>query len=921
MTRSANVSVQNNFVQGLITEATTLNFPQNACTDAENVVFSRIGDVTRRLGFDFETNNSTNTGVNVQGDVIVSYLWKAPAGQGNLNIVVVQIGNTLYFYTQNPGTPLSSNLSVNTINLDTLSVYNWGTAAGPGWNSSNSVSNIWSTSAVAITSGGTATFTVQAGLPVQTGQTVVASGGATTANSMTGTVSSYNSTSGSLVLNVTGHTGSGTIGYWTFVATASSGATQGTECQFSSGNGYLFVAHEFCNPFYVTYDPVALTFTATSIPIRTRDFKGIPSDGTTSITQRPTSLSAAHRYNLANQGWSSPWLTTSSTSLTVAVGSKTWSLNNSNPLPIQLGDRLRIWSGTAPTGIPVSGYPTGGVPPSNQCLGTVTTYSFATTTWSLTLNIDVQTGSPNTNSWTIMAEPNHIDWWNWSFAQTTSATSQFPSNADNWTYYCLPPTGTGGGSGGINGLFDVNATIGQNIPPNTQANQGHFILDPFFEDRSTASGNTGLTINSTVAERPQAVAFYEGRTWFAGTNAQGFNARIYFSQIVTPNNSPSSANYANCYQQEDPTNPNFFDLLPSDGGVLDILDAGTIYKMVPVLNSLVIFAANGVWAITGSQGTGFRANDYAVHKISSVYQIGSSSFVDVDGIPYWWNFEGIYRVTLNPTSNALRVESISLTTIKSFMDNIPEESLQYARGSFDPEAKIVQWLFRSTNSSDTFTRYSFDSVLNFNTLSNAFYPWTIDTSVNINGVVSLPSQIGNFVTNTVIDGSGDSVVSTTSGTPQLITLDAVSSSTGFAFYYLCTSGIQTSANVSFAQNLSDAYVDWFSLDSAGQPYTSYFITGFMIKGATQSRWQTNYVRMWTNPESQSTFQVQSFWNYNQLTGSGILPQTVVVPANSKPRRFKLRGNGLITQFKVTSFNNEPFDIQGWSSFETTSQWV
>src|SRR5258708_2041744 len=46
------------------------------------------------------------------------------------------------------------------------------------------------------------------------------------------------------------------------------------ECQYSDGNGYLFVYHPNCDPFYCTF--AAGIITARIIILQTRDFTGVP---------------------------------------------------------------------------------------------------------------------------------------------------------------------------------------------------------------------------------------------------------------------------------------------------------------------------------------------------------------------------------------------------------------------------------------------------------------------------------------------------------------------------------------------------------------------------------------------------------------------------------------------------------------------
>src|SRR6266404_5920195 len=85
-------SVENNFTKGLITEFTGLNFPENAATDADNSAFSIIGDVTRRLGIDFETGYST-TSLSKTNHAINSYKWNNVGGDGSTQIIVTQVGD------------------------------------------------------------------------------------------------------------------------------------------------------------------------------------------------------------------------------------------------------------------------------------------------------------------------------------------------------------------------------------------------------------------------------------------------------------------------------------------------------------------------------------------------------------------------------------------------------------------------------------------------------------------------------------------------------------------------------------------------------------------------------------------------------------------------------------------------------------
>jgi hypothetical protein len=91
-----------NFTGGLNTEATSLNFPENAAQDIDNFDLFITGEVKRRLGIDFETaytvRPETTTAANTANYALSTNSWKSVNGKGDVNFLVVQIGTTLYLH-------------------------------------------------------------------------------------------------------------------------------------------------------------------------------------------------------------------------------------------------------------------------------------------------------------------------------------------------------------------------------------------------------------------------------------------------------------------------------------------------------------------------------------------------------------------------------------------------------------------------------------------------------------------------------------------------------------------------------------------------------------------------------------------------------------------------------------------------------
>lgn len=642
------------------------------------------------------------------------------------------------------------------------------------------------------------------------------------------------------------------------------------ECQFSDGNGYLFVYHPSCDPFYVTY--VAGTVTANSITVKIRDFAGIFES--TAVNVRPTSDSNEHLYNLTNQGWSqgSPWGALSATVNTVALGSEIFTVPAS--LSVTLGNLVQLLNDH-------DAFPGGIFQAAGRVVmsGTVTGYTGTSMTINITSINPVWAGSAYSDWLIVPVSTGYINTWH-------SAIGNFPSNADVWWYFK-----------NTSGVFDPATTINNQTLNSGNAPQGQFILPAFSQQRSLISGIAGLT-DVTTTVRPRTGTWFQGRVWYAGVDAQQpatgdaafytWTENIYFSQIVQ-----TVVDFGNCFQQNDPTSEQLFDLLPTDGGVITIQGSGSIYKLFPIQNGMLVFAANGIWFITGSQGIGFSANDYTITKISNIQSISSTSFVNVTGLPYFWNEEGIYSVQPSQ-QGGLSVEPVTVGTILTFYNSIPIGSKKYVRGDYHPIDYVVQWIYKSAPEASVSDRYSFDKILNYNTYNKAFFPYTIASGTpTVNGINYVSSPGG-------------------SSTPDPV------------FKYLTST--LTIPTVTFSEERDSNYIDWFSFDNIGVNFISHFVTGYKLHGQGQRRFQIPYIYVFSRSDEPTSYKIQGLWDYAVSGASGRWSVAQLINNNSPNfgvvfRRHKIRGRGLVLQLKVTSSDGEPFDIMGWSTFETQNTGV
>ncbi len=449
----------------------------------------------------------------------------------------------------------------------------------------------------------------------------------------------------------------------------------------------------------------------------------------------------------------------------------------------------------------------------------------------------------------------------------------YPSNADVWWLFRDEEN-----------LFDPKDWSDRISIGNTPAPKGHFLLNPFNEDRDAASGLTGITNVTTSGKRPSTGAFFAGRVWYSGIPVTGWNSNLYFSTIAL-----DTRDYGKCHQANDPTSSEQSDLLSSDGGVLPIQDCGTIVHLHTVQNLLLVFATNGVWSIGGSEGTGFKATDFSVSKISEFSVIGSHNIVSVDGMPIWWNTDGIYSLSIEPNLGTVSVQSISDTTVKTFVDGIPDTEKKYIKGSYDPFLKIVTWLYRTTASSNIRQRSQYNAALILDVKLQAFYPWTISepsSGPQIHGVVS------------------------TAANPSKETE---------TFFLTLVETATDVYNVTFSQEWDTDYLDWTTFDATGTDYSSYAIMGHSLSGKQMLKFTNNYLIFLTDTLANSSCIMRGLWGYaNAVASNKYSVGQEIYPAKSnvgiQEKKLKLRGSGRSVQVKLESVTGKPFSVIGWSVF-------
>jgi hypothetical protein len=461
---------------------------------------------------------------------------------------------------------------------------------------------------------------------------------------------------------------------------------------------------------------------------------------------------------------------------------------------------------------------------------------------------------------------------------------------------------------------------------NSPAAKGKFIIDPFARgsSRITESGIAGLPSDSDSGTF-SSVAFYAGRAFYAGINSNTtdgdsrsprLSGTIMFTQIIDSNDKLSR-----CYQEADPTSEHVSDLIATDGGTIHIPEAANILKMVTVGASLVVFAENGVWQITGPDNV-FRADDFSVSEITNIGAVNAASVVNAEGNILYWSKGGIYSLQADQVSGRLQAQNLTETTIQTLYNNIEGVVKENVVGTYDEASRKISWLYSDDSGYDgSVLRNKYNRELTLDTVLGAFSTATVyDLSSNspyIAGYLPTPNFLASVITQQVV-ANGDPVQ--VNG-EDVVVSERVRSRGISQTKYLTIKPNAVSSNYgfTFSHYIEPDFLDWKTADDVGVDAAAFLITGYELFADSQRSKQVNYLTMHFK-RTETGFEEISDGNLEATNASSCLIQAqwdFANSANSGKWGKQFQGYRL-TRFYMPSGDDDEFDY-GWAVITTKNR--
>ena len=454
---------------------------------------------------------------------------------------------------------------------------------------------------------------------------------------------------------------------------------------------------------------------------------------------------------------------------------------------------------------------------------------------------------------------------------------------------------------------------------------GTYVLDFFNKDRSLASGIAGIPADIETS-RFKSVESFAGRIFYAGLESAKNTGVILFSRQIE-----SLKELGDCYQSNDPTSEEISDLLDTDGGVVRIPDAVNIKYLYAFGATLFIFADNGVWSLNGVDNV-FRATEYSLRRVSHTGMLTAESFVEAEGVPFWWSKTGIHTIQFDQVSNNPTEQNISLPTIQTFWDEIGSGTRSLVQATYDRLNKKIYWAYPNANEPNA------NKLNNFLILDiplGAFYPWKVsDGASSTDYIMGLAVYSGYGSDSLVLDvvlPTGDDVVQ---DADDVVSTQLSEFATGDpAIVLLIRDG--ATGKLTMGSFAGDGYLDWGTTN-----YSSYAEAGYEFFDDLMLQKTAPYVIVYSRvteegwvasgsgyePIHPSSLLVSSYWDFSTSPataaqqayrykttpivnpaslGSFGYPETVITT------RLKVRGRGRSMRMRFESEQGKDFVLLGY----------
>ena len=430
----------------------------------------------------------------------------------------------------------------------------------------------------------------------------------------------------------------------------------------------------------------------------------------------------------------------------------------------------------------------------------------------------------------------------------------------------------------------------------SQAPSGHFIYDAFLFDRSQKVNDQTLP-TEVKNKRMSSGTFGFGRAWWSDGEL------IYFSQTITDDVLKSQL----CHQAGDPTAEFFSDIVDTDGGVISIVEANDIKALVTTRDSILAFAENGVWVITGGEGDLFKPANFRIYQASTIGIVSSHSYVKVDELPMWIAPNGIMTFKFDDVNQEYLPVNVTETTIRDYFFNTMQNKTQCRLYYDELDFKVyIMW--------GTTPNY-FNRALVIDMRNGAKHPWEFEDQTgtkfivgafNIQGAINVSSSVG------VVDGFTNRVV--VNGDP-VVTSDSVQDLAITTNLFFVHQFIDTAQFIQFGQFTQGTLLDFNN--SVG--FDTFIESGTLSEEQFSSEKKIPYLwTYFTENLDDSACTVKAKWDFSidPLSNDQTTSAPVYVsqgPFRSINRtRVKLPGQGESLKIRYEGTPGKNFEILGFS---------